>query len=639
MTGTGGTGGQPPACDDVCFYWEDPIPLPPPGVPGETLIEDCNAYGLTPGVCPSGFVCGRVIQSPVYGRLPVCEPTTPGSITTTFDLPASTPPADARDVTLYLTMNGGAWPSPAGGKDAGVLTLIRKDSEWWHTVPLPTDASGVLNLQLAPGLYTLYFSTYGADVDKAQYPMGQKVGLLQVVDDGEETANLERHQLNWTLEIDDVVETLSGQFAFLTLPGVYGQSNISVTDGESLSGTIALYPDTYSVSSRFIISGTIPQGTVEVSDGLTLDPGQSSVTWDVFTVQATGTVVVDGQGFTDSPTDVDIEFEGEDGSRVETELVAGTPGSFSVRLLPGRYDVALDVGSRAESRLPRAAVMLRTDYQTGSGPINATLSSQTVSGSVTRNNGTLSDVGSGSVRFTPRSGRTTTLSLSRTGPATFSGSVFREGIYEVSTYGDGETLPKIDYPLLSNYRPSATPLLLNVNAHLVTIPVTLEGSPLSDAPSEHNRGQVWLTSNDSEAAVYLVEYIPNIGTASVEVLVPQGSWELNYRNYSSTYFDVPYGRFTGNTITVSSPGTHPLDLRAVSLTINLTQGGMQPPAAAGGKSRGVLQVLSRTLTVPGAGPATMSLSVFPEIGSIRLYCTEAVLPPRLRSRSSVTLRA
>jgi hypothetical protein len=453
------------------------------------------------------------------------------------------------------------------------------------------------------------------------------VGRLKVVDHGEATANLERHQLQWTLAIDDVVETLVNQVAHVTLGGIYTQAYIYLADGESLSGTIALFPDTYSVTSRFYGSGTIPKGIAEVDEMLALDPGQGNVRWTVFTVEATGTILVDGQGFTESPTDVSIEFAGDDGAGAETEVLAGTPGSFAVRLLPGTYNVSLDVGYSAESRLPEAGVLLRANYRTGSGRIDADLHSQTVSGSVTLNRQPLTDVGySGSVRFTSRSGRTTHLSLARTGAATFTGSVFREGVYEVSTSGNGRTLPSTTPPLLSSYRPSTTPLALNVDAHLVTIPVTLEGSPLSDAPTEYRRGIVRLTSKDSSPAVSLSGSVPETGAASVELLVPEGSWEIAYSNRSSTYDDVPYGTFEGRTITVLGPGTHPLDLKAVALTVSLTQGGIQPPVAAAGKSRGTLHTFSEALPVPGSGPATVSLSLFPQIGHIYLYCYPSSTP-------------
>jgi hypothetical protein len=609
----------------VCFWWEDPVPLPPPTEPGENVTEECNEYGLTPGVCPSGFTCGRVVNTPYYGAMPVCEPINPGSITTTFNFPVSTT-EDARNVTLRLTMNGGTWPVPASGKNAGELFIARDDGEWSRSVPLPINTSGIVNLELAPGLYRVDFNTYGTDVDKTQYPEGYRAARLRVVDDGEATANLKRHQLHWSLAIDDVVETLANQSARVTLRGTYTQAYINLARGDSMSGTFALFPDTYSVTSSFYGSGVIPNGTADVEQMPMLDPGQSDVTWRLFTVEATGTVLVDGQGFTGNPTHVDIEFTGDDGASADTEVLAGTPGRFAVRLLPGTYDVSLYVGLSAEPQLPKAGVLLRADYRMGSGPIHADLHSQTVSGSVTLNGEQLTDVGFGSVIIRSRSGRNANLSLARTGPATFAGSVFREGVYEVSTSGNGQTLPRTTPPLLPSYRPSATPLALNVDAHLVSIPVTLEGSPLSDAPTESSRGVVLLTSEGSSPTASLSHSVPATGAASVELLVPEGSWEIAYSNYSSTYDDVPYGTFEGRTISISGPGTYPLDLRRVELTVHLTQGGMQPPDAEGGKSRGNLLLFSRSLALPGSGPATVSVSLFPEIGNISLYCFPSSTP-------------
>lgn len=614
--GTGATGGEPePPCEDVCFWWDDPVPLPPPGTPYD---GECNPGGLTPGVCPSGFTCKRIATPPI----PVCKPLTTGSITTTLDLPLP-PSDDPVHVTLRFAINGGSWPVPDAGQDAGKMFVRREGSTWLRVLPLPTDASGLVDLELVPGLYRMDFHLVGPEFDDAQFPQGLKAGWLEVLDHGEATVNLERHLLHWTLAFDDTVEARTDQAVGFDLQGVYTQVSI-LPRPDFLSGTLALFPDTYLVKATFgqpIFGGVgVPAGTVEVDEMLKLNPGESNAEWRIPTVEATGTILVDGQGFTEErPTDVSIKFRGaSNASHVNTRVRAGTPGSFAVHLLPGTYDVSLDVGASAEPHVPRASVLLQEGYRTGSGPIVTELHTQTVSGSLTLGGEPGAEVGAGSVTFTSRSGVSTELPLAPTGAATFEGSVFREGVYVVSISGNGETLPRRAPPLLRSYQPSDTPLVLDANAHLVTIPVTFDGSPLADSPTERPRGSVTLTAEDSPRVV-LTKTVPALGDASVELLVPEGSWKLAYANYGP-YSGVPRGRFPGQTMQVFEPGPYPLDLKSVELTINLTRGGIEPPAATPGKTRGDLHVSGAVAPVPGSGAATVTVSVFPGLQDIYLVC-------------------
>src|SRR5262245_61339617 len=88
-----------PPCETVCFRWlPDPPPPPPPG-PGEPArieYDECNPYGLKPGVCPPLFTCGGVetfMTATLSVKTPVCSPSRPAPHVLDMDLaPAPIPP-------------------------------------------------------------------------------------------------------------------------------------------------------------------------------------------------------------------------------------------------------------------------------------------------------------------------------------------------------------------------------------------------------------------------------------------------------------------------------------------------------------------------------------------------------------------
>ncbi|HWO24248.1 MAG TPA: hypothetical protein VNO30_36140 [Kofleriaceae bacterium] len=622
-------------CESVCFRWvpDDPPPPPPgPGEPAKYVYDECNPYGLLPGVCPAGFACGgsETFQSATYSVMtPVCSPTRAAPHVLNIDLAPAPVPPGALAVSLALTLNGGAWPDGSAALErAGTFRATsQRDPLLTWTFDIPSKGQA-LAIALPPDTYDVQVSI--DDYQGLHYPGQTRRGVLEVTAAGQHALPFDATLAQAVVRLDGAaVGTVATSHALtLQLTRVEGGSVYrTFTEGQSAAAALVLRPGTYrrTLTSQSPDDSIFPAGTVTLTGDVALPVGPAQLAIDAATILTSGSVSVDGADLPASTSSGRVTFQ-SGASAASAQVSSTRPASFRKRLFAGTYDVVYDTTSASLTGIPRGAVQVRSGWAAAASlAIAATTIS--VSGSVTLNGAALPAGTGGAVRY-----GSTSIPLGSAAGGGYTGRIFT-GTYDVTIQGTGTQLPSFAVPVRAQWLATTAAQTWQVNAHALTVTMTHNGQTPPAAANGFERGTLTLEGVLLGQSMQTSLAPPASGALTVSTIVPDGTWTIQYGHALSSYTGTPLGYFPIGQAQVSgSAQSVTRDLRSVWVSGAVTLRGAALPGVGDPADRGSLSFAGSFYGSGGngwlpafaaTGPAQYGTWFGPGVYDVYYYCSTA----------------
>ncbi len=633
-----------PPCESVCFRWlpDDPPPPPPgEGEPAKITYDECNPYGLRPGVCPEGFACGgsETFETGTLSvKTPVCAPAAAAPHVLDLDLAPAPIPPGALDVRLALTLNGDAWPdgSTALARAGSFRATSRRDPLSTWTFDLPAKGRS-LDIALPPDTYDVQVTI--DDYQGLHYPAQTRRGELEVVAAGEHVLPFEAAIASLVVRLDGAaVGTLAtGHSLTVSLDRVEGGSATRSFVGDaSASGTIVLRPGTYrrKLTASSPEDSMFPTGIATLAGEVALPGGPAELSIDAATILTSGSVTVDGADLPASTSSGRVTFEGK-GFTAHAKVSSTRPASFRKRLFAGTYDVLYDSSFASLTGIPRGVVQVQNDWAAAASlSVNATTIN--VTGSVTLNGAALPAGAGGVVRY-----GSTDIPLGSAAGGGYTGRIFA-GTYDVSIRGDGNPLPSFDVPVRAQWPATTAAQTWQVNAHALTVTMTHNGQTPPAATSGFERGTLTLEGVLLGRSMMTALTPPASGALQVSTVVPDGTWTIKYGHALTSYTGTPLGTFPIGQVQVAGVAQAATrDLQSVWVSGEVTLRGAALPTAADPADRGLISFAGSFYGSGGngwlpaftaTGPARYGAWLVPGVYDVYYYCST----PGCRARALPT---
>lgn len=624
-------------CEAVCFRWSPDDPPPPPPAPGEPVritYDECNPYGLRPGVCPGGFTCGGSETFPAATQTvttPVCSPAAAAPYVVDVDLAPAPPAPDALAVSLALSLNGAPWPDGSAALTrAGTLRAIsQRDPLLTWTFDIPARGPA-LQLTLPPDTYDVQVTI--EDYQGLRYPALSRRGVLEVVAAGESALPFEAALAAAQVRLDGaaVGPLAAGHSLTVQLVRVEGGSAYrTFTEGQTPAATIVLRPGTYrrTLTAASPDDSVFPAGAVALPGDLALPAGPGPLSLDAATVLTSGGVTVDGADLPASAASGRVTFHGAAGD-ARAQVSATRPASFRKRLFAGAYDVLYDSTSASLTGIPRGVVQLRSAWAAAAS-LSLAATTLLATGSVTLNGAPLpAGAGTGGV---VRYGETD-VPLGSAAGGGYTGRIFA-GTYDVSIRGAGAALPGFDVPVRAQWAATTAAQTWAVNAHALTVTMTHNGQTPPAAASGFERGTLTLESVQLGRSVLTSLTPPASGALQGSAVVPDGTWAITYGHVLSSYTGTPLGSFPiGQAQLSGAAQSVTRDLRSVSVSGAVTLRGAALPGVVDPADRGLLSFAGAFYGSGGngwlpafaaTGAARYSAPIGPGVYDVYYYCATA----------------
>ncbi len=609
-------------CTDLCWGWDTPPLLPPPGTgPVVSEIKDCNAGGYQPGVCPGGFVCGDPVTlayGPQYAiSLPVCEgQRTPYRLVADID---STPePPEGVEVSLVFTLAGERWPGGGEPGQAGFLSLTGTTTETSVVVEMPVVPSGRVRTQLPPDTYVARFLP-GPGLDDSVWPIVGRTGVLAVVAGDEEVQiDVLARPVSLRVLVDGVRQSVLDATTNSTSMTLTGHRTLTVvkstTTGNSLDRTVVLPFDTFDLTFSVYpttAASPFPGGGIHVPDALVVDEeGPERADFDLPTETVSGSVRINGGAHAGIALS-SVTWQGKYGG--DTFSVTGTnPGSYAGRVWPGTYDVTLSTIGGSGQGLPIGSAVLHR--QVAPGVRNLDVGTVAVDGKVTLNGGTPTGGSRGFVFFRNHAGHSAQLLLKSSGDAAYAGTVFA-GRGDIVVEGDGSHLPEGSVVAASDvaFGGSRT---IDIRAWPVSVTLKVDGSTATG--DGDSRGQVTFTRIDpstrepqesapgSQEWVTIDASIASTGPATATRLLGPGSYRVSSYTYEAG--GLPASSVVLGELDVDGPDAATYNLNTVQVDVDLLLDGAAIPVPGSG-NRGRIFVGNNVRELPRTGPTQVRFKV------------------------------
>jgi hypothetical protein len=627
-------------CETLCFAWDPAEPTSEEPV-GDVVFEQCNPLGLSPGVCPDAYTCGEARELPAGTAtvtLPVCEPdvaTSPQQI----DILLPGPPRFLApvDVLLRPTFNGGTWPASVSGEGAGTIYLTPRTSSGRLEANLPVSLPNEVRFRLDPGVYDVTAVLASGSIDTTRYPSTTRRGRLVVRQPGSTELPFQGTNLTFNFSLDEVTLTplATGESFTVTFRGAHGQvAQRTFTETESVSGSIVLEPDTYSVeidvsapsSAQGLLSGRTTLPTPLVVSG-----AAQTATLALTTGEVRGTVFVDGLDLPPGEGGVVALIDANGQRAASYSIGTARPAAFVGRAYSGSYNVVYDATGTTLSGVPAMSVTARAGYVVGS-PLDLRLQTVEVQGAINLNGLQIPDGVSsrGTMRFNQPGGAGGSLALTATGPATYQGQLF-SGIYDVTLTGANGALPAVAWPLESAWVATRDPEAYDIGAHTLTVGLTHRGlQPPDGLGSQRGTLELFNRDNPGGQTLRIARAWPAAGPMAIALFLPDGRWELWHVRNDATYDALPLGRTFLGEVLFSADATQTFDTRGVELVGLLTLGGLAFPPATLGTNRGTVSLrtgleTAGELVISGSGTASFETTVYPGVLDVRYTCSADAL--------------
>jgi hypothetical protein len=637
--GSGDDAPQPdagPRCESVCFRWLPDEPLPTPGQPVKFVYNECNPGGLEPSVCPVGFACGgsETFTTEYWSTAtPVCAPINDAPHVLDLDLAQPPIPPGALDVSLALTLNGGDWPDGSSElRRAGTFRVAsRQDPSRTWTFDLPSRGRS-LDLALPPDTYDVQVTI--DDPRALYYPAQTRRGELEVVAAGSHVLPFEATLATVTVRLDGDLRVPAGPHALsllLTRDGG-GYKYVSFTQGTDAISRAVLRPGTY---RRMVFSGSpddslYPSGVLPLDGEVALPSGPVEIEVDVPTILTSGTVTVDGADLPASASSGRVAFQWTFYTGY-AKVSTTRPASFRKRMFPVTYDVFYDSTSSTMAGIPSGVVQVQKDWVAAATLPIATTTID-VTGSVTLNGAALPAGAGGLIRY-----GSTDIPLGSAAGGGHTGRIFA-GNHDVWIQGDGDPLPSFAVPVRVQWPATAAAQTWPVNAHALTVTMTHNGQSLPTAANGYQRGRLQLRATLLDRSMYTDIVGPALGALQGSVVVPDGTWIVQYLHSETEYTGTPFGTFQIGQAQVSgSAKAVDFDLRSVRVSGKVTVGGAALADVTYPYLRGSLKFDGSPYGFGGGaalpefsttGPATYSTRFVPGVYDVIYSCPVVDCPDR-----------
>jgi len=452
----------------------------------------------------------------------------------------------ATDVSTTVTFNGVALSDSvttnSDNSSKGALYLSRGAGERAFVAFL---ADRTYFARVVPGSYDLYYSRYSRSAEIlptntfAKLQTGIVIGTSPVslkVDVPVTTVSATVTVSGAALtNIDDVV-------SFLTLKSDSGDSVQLTRTSPTGASSAPVIPGTYDLYYR--PDGNAPglprnRSPAKLMSGIVVGSSPLSLTVDVPATIVSGKVTINGAGgaanaFFGAKI---LTLRSTAGDQVDLPLDAD--GSYSMRVIPGTYDVVYDNAQANLAQAPRNdSTKIKSGIVVGSSPLNLDLDipATTVSGSVTLNGARLNGSvdGDGSVLLLDAAGGQAVLSGLKAGSYS---TLVVPGSYDLyyRLSSPGTAVPINTRALFKRGIVVGTsPLSLDVDVPAVTVSgtVTVNGHSIID-PNHAGFGRLTLYGLDHDTGELATTFSRNadpfeLSKGAFSALVIRGSYELYY---------------------------------------------------------------------------------------------------------------
>jgi hypothetical protein len=261
---------------------------------------------------------------------------------------------------------------------------------------------------------------------------------------------------------------------------------------------------------------------------------------DVPAVTVSGAITLDGKILPDAEMERGQVWLNGDGAEAYTTVGATGPGAYSLRVVPGTYDVTF-AGSAAlcassPTGMPCNAAIVKSGAAIDDGTLDLDLHGVTITGSVTVNGQTMPDAtqSRGGIYFVPAQGQWANTHLfEATGPATYEITLF-PGVYDILYLGN---------PQLCSLKGSAPSLPCNTALLASSVDLTQGGvhdldlKPITLSGNLTLNGQpfpagvvapVEIDFAQGENAIFSARFDVTGGNVSYALTLVPGSYDLTY---------------------------------------------------------------------------------------------------------------
>jgi hypothetical protein len=430
-----------------------------------------------------------------------------------------------------ITLAGAPLPDSPGLPSRGSVTLRRRNSNDVQSFPVGATGAATFSGRLFAGTYDVSFQI-APGFGLIGLPGSAAPRLASAI------VLASDQRLDYDLQLVPVSGVISlGGAALPDSPAITTRGSVSFRErqsgfggafpiGATGAGTFSggLFPGTYDVFFQTVTDSLLlglPQtATTPIATGVVVGRATGSpppLAYDVRVATVSGTFTVNGAALADAPGSTSrgslVFRDPLTGSGTSFPMSATGPGSYAGMIFAGRYDVSFQTRPNVVvpglPPPPTARAALATDVLVQGASnvgLDFDLATVRVSGTITVQGAPLPDSTAlrGTVGFVNRAtGLHTTLSVSATGPASFTGTLLA-GTYDVGYQFDFNGNLGV-LPANGGSRRLATGLAITANATLaydlpvvmVSGTITAGGGELPSSPGVATRGSVVFRDRES----------------------------------------------------------------------------------------------------------------------------------------------